>query len=174
MLSRVQRLLVQRPDGTFAKYGIFGGPEAIPADRKRWTTVLGQFNYPCWLDQNGQGYLQPLKRSALRFQGPAVIYPMSRAPATALDTFTVVDIVRNTLGVGPCEYVLDVEGQRSQYKGQATCAVRDTLTKSPNAESWMRRVKLGMLKDRRSYRFARASRAAAGGSRASHGRQFRA
>jgi hypothetical protein len=35
--------------------------------------------------------------------------------------------MRNTLGVGPCEYVLDVEGQRSQYKGRATCSVRDTL-----------------------------------------------
>jgi hypothetical protein len=36
-------------------------------------------------------------------------------------------MVRNTLGVGPCEYVLDVEGQRSQYKGRATCGVRDAL-----------------------------------------------
>jgi len=39
----------------------------------------------------------------------------------------MVDIVRNTLGVGPCEYVLDLEGQRSQYRGRATCAVRDAL-----------------------------------------------
>jgi hypothetical protein len=35
--------------------------------------------------------------------------------------------MRNTLGVGPCEYILDVEGQRSERKGRATCAVRDTL-----------------------------------------------
>jgi len=69
----------------------------------------------------------PLKSNALRFQGPAVIYPINRTPASALDTFTVVDIVRNTLGVGPCEYVLDVEGQRNQNQGRATCAVRDTL-----------------------------------------------
>ncbi len=39
----------------------------------------------------------------------------------------MVDVLRNTLGVGPCEYVLDVEGQRSHYKGRATCSVRDTL-----------------------------------------------
>jgi hypothetical protein len=39
-----------------------------------------------------------------------------------------VDIVRATLGVGPCEYILDVEGQQSHYNGIATCACRDTLT----------------------------------------------
>jgi hypothetical protein len=107
---------------------MFGEPDTIPSNRKRWTTVLGDFKYPCWLDKSGQGYFQPLKSEALRFQGPAVIYPVNRTAATALDTFTVVDIVRNTLGVGPCEYILDVEGQQSEYKGRATCSVRDTLT----------------------------------------------
>ncbi len=71
--------------------------------------------------------MQPLKHPTLRLEGPAVIYPINRAPATPLDEFTVVDILRNTLGIGPCEYVLDVEGQQSQYKGRATCAVRDAL-----------------------------------------------
>jgi hypothetical protein len=52
---------------------------------------------------------------------------MNRVPATALNTFTVLDVVRNTLGVGPCEYILDLEGQQSRYKGRATCAVRDAL-----------------------------------------------
>ena len=36
--------------------------------------------------------------------------------------------MRNTLGVGPCEHILDLEGQKSEYKGMATCDVRDTLT----------------------------------------------
>src|SRR5262249_26323344 len=36
--------------------------------------------------------------------------------------------MRNTLGVGPCEHILDLEGQKAQYKGRATCSVRDTLT----------------------------------------------
>ena len=120
-------MLAARPDGSFAKHSVFGGPDTIPADRKRWTTVLGSFKYPCWLDQSGQAYLQPLQSPALRFEGPALIYPMNRVSATALDTFTVLDVVRNTLGVGPCEYILDVEGQRSAYKGRATCSVRDTL-----------------------------------------------
>jgi Carbohydrate binding domain len=120
-------MLNQRPDGGFVKYGVFGAPDLIPPDRKRWTTVLGNFSYPCWLDKDGRGWLQPLKSSALHFQGPAIIYPLNRVPATGLDDLTVVDIVRNTLGVGPCEYILDVEGQQSQYKGRATCAVRDAL-----------------------------------------------
>ncbi len=120
-------MLNERADGQFTKYGLFGGPDTIPANRERWTTVLGTFQYPCWLDRDGRAWLQPLRHPALRFQGPALIYPLSRAPATALDAFTVIDVLRNTLGVGPCEYVLDVEGQKSQYKGRATCSVRDTL-----------------------------------------------
>jgi hypothetical protein len=39
-----------------------------------------------------------------------------------------VDVMRNTLGTGPCQHILDLEGQKSEYKGMATCEVRDTLT----------------------------------------------
>ena len=120
-------MIAEQPNGTFAKHSVYGGPDTIPADRSRWTTVLGRFKYPAWLDQSGRGHLQPLKTRALRFQGPALIYPVNRVPATALDTITVVDLVRDTLGVGPCEYILDVEGQQSNNKGRATCSVRDTL-----------------------------------------------
>jgi len=119
-------MIAQRPDGRFVKYGWFGSPGTIPANRNRWTTVLGRFAYPCWTDKGGRGYLQPLRR-VIRFQGPAVVYPINRARTTPLDRFTVVDIVRGTLGVGPCEYILDVEGQQSRYKGRATCSARDTL-----------------------------------------------
>ena len=120
-------MLNERSDGQFAKPSVLGGQELIPADRQRWTTVLGEFKYPAWVEPGGQGCLQPLKTAALRFQGPAIIYPLGRVPATALEVFTVLDVMRNTLGVGPCEYVLDVEGQHSRYKGRATCSVRDTL-----------------------------------------------
>jgi hypothetical protein len=63
----------------------------------------------------------------LRFQGPALLYPINRTSTTPLDVFTVVDLVRATLGVGPCEYILDVEGQAHEYKGMATCETRDTI-----------------------------------------------
>jgi hypothetical protein len=94
--------------------------------RKRWTTVLGSFQYPCWIDRKGEGYLQPLKKG-VRFQGPALIYPITRLEATPLDQFTVVDIMRATLGIGPCEYILDVEGQKKTYQGRPTCASRTIL-----------------------------------------------
>ncbi|NUQ63873.1 MAG: carbohydrate binding domain-containing protein, partial [Pirellulales bacterium] len=112
--------------GEFLKPGWFGNPDTLPSDRRRWTTVLGTFPYPCWLDKAGQGHLQPLAR-ALRFQGPALVYPINRVRQTPLSEFTVVDLVRATLGVGPCEYILDVEGQGATRKGRATCATRDTL-----------------------------------------------
>ena len=119
-------MIAQRQSGNFTKIGWFGGEDTLPANRKRWTTVLGSFAYPCWIDRDGRGHIQPL-RKGLAFEGPAVIYPINRGRATPLDVFTVVDIVRTTLGVGPCEYILDVEGQRSQSKGRATCSNRDVL-----------------------------------------------
>ena len=61
-------------------------------------------------------------------QGTAVIYPINRIKETPLDACTVVDVMRNTLGVGPCQQLLDLEGQRAEYKGTATCYVRDHLT----------------------------------------------
>jgi len=125
-LSDSWEMVAQRPDGRFTKIGWFGGEDTLPADRKRWTTVLGSFQYPCWIDREGRGQVQPIKKG-LVCEGPAVLYPINRARATPLDVFTVVDVVRATLGVGPCEYVLDVEGQRSEYRGRATCSNRDVL-----------------------------------------------
>ncbi len=119
-------MIAERPDGRFEKHGWFGQPAMIDNDRRRWTTVLGRFHYPCWVDREGRGFLQPFAKR-LRFEGPALVYPINRAARTPLDAFTVVDVVRATLGVGPCEYILDVEGQPTAMKGRATCATRDTL-----------------------------------------------
>jgi len=118
-------IIAQRSDGQYVKHWL-GNASTIPRDRKRWTTVLGSFLYPCWIDGQGEAFLQPLSKP-FRWEGPAIIYPLGRTGGTPLDTFTVLDIVRNTLGVGPCEYILDLEGQQSHYKGRATCANRDFL-----------------------------------------------
>jgi hypothetical protein len=119
-------MIMQRPAGDFVKQRLVGSLDTLPENRKRWNTVLGTFPYPCWIANDGRASLQPLK-SKVHFAGPAVIYPLGRANTTPLDAFTVVDIVRATLGVGPCEYILDLEGQQGQYKGVATCANRDKL-----------------------------------------------
>jgi len=116
----------ERPDGRFTKQTWQGTSSIISGSRKRWMTIYGSFLYPCWIDRSGQGHIQPLKKG-VRFEGPAVIYPIDRVQQTPLDQFAVVDIMRRTLGVGPCEYILDVENQRSQYKGRAACPTRDLL-----------------------------------------------
>jgi len=41
---------------------------------------------------------------------PLVFYPIDRISATPLDAFTPMDVLRNTLGVGPCQYILESEG----------------------------------------------------------------
>jgi hypothetical protein len=125
-------MLTQKPDGEYVKHGWYGQPESfgnidwLQDGRKRWTTVLGSFLYPCWVDKNGEGYLQPLKER-VRFEGPALIYPINRLEATPLERFTVVDVMRATMGVGPCEYILDVEGQKKTFQGRPTCASRTIL-----------------------------------------------
>ncbi|HUR38517.1 MAG TPA: hypothetical protein VM222_03445, partial [Planctomycetota bacterium] len=123
-------MLVQKDrDGDYMKPSwMGGGPERLPATRKRWTTVLGSFLYPVWSDAERNGFIQPLKHDKLAFRGPAVIYPVNRVNETPLEVFTVIDLVRNTLGAGPCEYLLDLEGNRSESKGRATCSSRDVLT----------------------------------------------
>jgi hypothetical protein len=104
------------------------GEQNLGPDRRRWNTVLGSYPYPCWTDAEGRGFLQPLKNEALQFAGPLVVYPINRVKETPLESYTVIDVMRNTLGVGPCQYILDLEGQKGEYRGRATCSVRDELT----------------------------------------------
>jgi hypothetical protein len=125
-------MLTQKPDGEYVKHGWYGQPESfgnvdwLKDNRRRWTTVLGSFLYPCWLDKQGEGYLQPLKKGVW-FRGPALLYPINRLETTPLEAFTVVDLMRATLGTGPCEYILDVEGQKKTFQGRPTCASRTIL-----------------------------------------------
>ncbi|MGO9108388.1 MAG: hypothetical protein ACLP9L_04070 [Thermoguttaceae bacterium] len=145
-------MLLQQPDGKYVMQGWFGqneaegqsfGKEFGPRDwnkpgRKRWNPVLGEFSFPNWIQSDGRGYLQPLKARryteggpVYNFAGPVVIYPLDRVKAapfsTPLDQLTVVDLVRMTLGVGPCQYILDLEGQKRNSRGVCTCYARDTI-----------------------------------------------
>jgi hypothetical protein len=121
-------MLLQRQDRRFVKpTTLGGGADVLDQNRRRWNTVLGNFSYPCWVEQDGHGFVHPFRGKPLSFRGPSVIYPINRVQQTPLDVYTVVDIMRNTLGVGPCEHILDLEGQKAEYKGRATCSVRDTL-----------------------------------------------
>lgn len=42
--------------------------------------------------------------------GPAIVYALDRDRATPLTALCPTDVMRNTLGVGPCQYILSVEG----------------------------------------------------------------
>jgi hypothetical protein len=86
--------------------------------------------YPAFADAQGNGFVQGFNekgRMEITHVGPLVVYPINRLPTTPPDVFTVVDIVRNTMGVGPCEHIFDVEGQKQHLNGRATCSVRDEL-----------------------------------------------
>jgi hypothetical protein len=129
-------MLLPAPQGTgYIKPAWFGGPkEDVRESRKRFTEMLGDFFYPCWTDREGRGYVQPLKVktrtqfvSLLEYQGPAVLYPFNRQAETPPEAFTMVDVARNALGVGPCDYILNLEGQKQEYKGKATCPTQDLL-----------------------------------------------
>lgn len=40
----------------------------------------------------------------------AIVYPIDRSRTTPLDVFCPTDVMRNTLGCGPCQYLLEREG----------------------------------------------------------------
>lgn len=121
-------LLQKEAGGNYTKPSWMGaGAEQVPASRRRWTTVLNAFPYPCWSDPQRAAYVQPLETDALALRGPVVIYPANRVPETPLEAFTVLDIVRSCLGAGPCEYLLDLDNQKSSNQGHATCWTRDWL-----------------------------------------------
>jgi hypothetical protein len=79
-----------------------------------------------------------------------LIYPLDRVAETPLNVFTPVDIMRDTLGQGPCEYVLDLEGMKKRHHGgkkklmfdTATCAIRDSVIK-PMMKTDVRNLKEG-------------------------------
>ena len=146
-------MLLQHPDGKYVMQGWFGQDESEgqsfgkefgaagleQARPQRWNPVLGGFAFPCWVDSDGRGYLQPLKerryaeaRRGVQFRRPGRSSIPStecrpRRSARPWSKLTVVDLVRMTLGVGPCQYILDLEGQKRNSRGVATCYARDVI-----------------------------------------------
>ena len=162
-LTESWEMLLQEPGGKYVMQNWFGqkesegqsfGQEFGPRDwnkpdRQRWNPVLGAFKFPCWIDHRGRGYLQPLEpppnknaREWPAFVGPAILYPLDRLPAapfqTPLEKLTVVDLVRMTLGVGPCQFILDLEGQKRNSHGVATCYARDVINAIYKEKSQLR------------------------------------
>ena len=54
------------------------------------------------------------EQTAGKRAGPALVYPIDRSTATPLTATCPTDVMRNTLGVGPCQYILACEGMGAQ------------------------------------------------------------
>lgn len=71
---------------------------------------------PCWLESDRAFVRVPSSgsptghRSVTGAYEALIVYPLDRSRATPLTVFCPVDVMRNALGVGPCQYILDAEG----------------------------------------------------------------
>lgn len=72
---------------------------------------------PCWFDGDRLEVRSAppdiTARPSQAYAGKILVYPIDRGRATPLTAFCPVDVLRNTLGVGPCQYVLETEGLAS-------------------------------------------------------------
>jgi hypothetical protein len=84
-------------------------------DRAQVGTTVGKYQYPCWFDGNESALkacVQTLSYEVSEYTpeygGPVLVYPLNRMKKqervgeTPLTRFTVMDIVRESLGIGPC------------------------------------------------------------------------
>ncbi len=80
--------------------------------------------YPSWVDFEGHGFVRPVGESYA-----VIVYPFDRGRGTPLEAITLTDLVRQTLGVGPCRYILDADRRMTQTPGIFTCGGTDMLKK---------------------------------------------
>ena len=80
--------------------------------------------YPSWVDFEGRGFARPVGTSYA-----VLVYPFDRGRGTPLEAITLTDLVRQTLGVGPCQYILDADRKMAQTPGIFTCGGTDMLKK---------------------------------------------
>lgn len=62
-----------------------------------------------YLDARGRG-----EPTAGAQETPVIVYPIDRSTTTPLTATCPTDVMRNTLGVGPCQYILACEGLGAQ------------------------------------------------------------
>lgn len=76
---------------------------------------------PCWFDGKDnarKGFIQAATTNVKLF----VAYPSDRITETPGNQLTITDLMRNSLGKGPCEYIMDVAGAANRNRGIFTCA----------------------------------------------------
>ncbi len=88
--------------------GALAGDAWEPPFRAKWR---GSFvRQDCAADSWEMGAGPGPGQNAGPHQGPLIIYPLDRSTATPLTATCPTDVMRNTLGVGPCQYILACEG----------------------------------------------------------------
>jgi len=117
-------LLQDAKDGSYTRPSFTGDVHSGGAPEKISPERVQKGYHACWSDPERQVTLMPLSR---QMGAPVLLYPLNRTADTPPDVFTAVDLARSCLGTGPCDYILDLEGHKDQYKGRATCGVRDIL-----------------------------------------------
>jgi len=84
-------------------------PDWKPPFTAKWraSVVAADESARSWafVDEAGQ----PATRPTGLTDRTMVVYPIDRTRATPLTTYCLVDLMREVLGVGPCQYVLDAE-----------------------------------------------------------------
>jgi hypothetical protein len=80
---------------------------------QRGIPPFGNVVWPFWF-QRDEATIRLINKDYL---GVAVIYPLERVGGTPLAVYTPVDMLRETLGAGPCEYILDREGIGTRNPG---------------------------------------------------------
>ena len=141
-------ILVQRPRAG-ARQGLASESLPIPTLPAAGDTPYSDVYYhprvPSWFTGNQwRLHLETRRQLMLTHQVVpwpeqllAINYPRDRVRETPLDALTLVDIMRQSLGTGPCEYILDLEGLNctrstgtagtGKPTAAATCSERSSL-----------------------------------------------
>lgn len=99
------------PAGQARSWYFLGGPGSDEA-----SPPVATAGCPCRFDGQRAVVDGPLAADAASgwpFPRPLLVYPMDRSRATPLTAFCPTDVLRSTLGVGPCQYILQTEGLQS-------------------------------------------------------------
>ena len=89
--------------------GASAGPDAGPKAARPWKPPFPAKWRWDELVVPGAAFLKWYPQ-AVGVEGTVLLYAMDRSRGTPLATFTPMDVLRNTLGVGPCQYILQTEG----------------------------------------------------------------
>jgi hypothetical protein len=107
----------QRPFSAQWKAVLLGSDDEILSDRARKSKAYVFMNeqkpdYPVWFNGTEAWLKVPETKDNIGPWRTVLVYALDRQKDTPIHIFTSVDIVRQTLGVGPCEYELDVNTAR--------------------------------------------------------------